>query len=369
MKSNTQLIFHTLIFSIPTLVTPIWLLLLCMMLSWSAPALAENSNDISTVTVVGEAIIIDNDIPRAKKRALQEAFSAALAKTMGSFVSAESFTHNYESLERGVFSRTEGYIKNYNVLSEAIDAGIVQLNVKVSVSISSIKDDLTALGILIDNLGNPGIYVEGQDEGLQQAQSAEVIKMLLANKGFQVLAHRTDADIVVSSKGKILTQSEIGGMIGVVSSIEIRADWSNSGYRINSRTHQSNGAGPSVTHALKAAYKTTTTQVFPAFLDSVLARWQDELTNGRTIGILVHSQNIKSIQQFRHRLSKLFGVKKATIKSFTGKSALVNTKYVGTTATLAELVNRVDFSDSNLTATITKMNNNQIEILLILKSE
>ena len=324
----------------------------------------KSKDEVSTVTVVGESIMADQDKVKAKKRALQEAFSAALTKTMGSFISAESFTHNYESLERGVFSQTQGYIKNYKVLNEVFDQGILTLKVEVSISLTSIKDDINALGILIDSLGNPGIYVAGSDEGLQKAQSTEVIKSLLTKKGFKLLQSRDKADMIITSTGKIVTQTDMGGMTGVVSSVLIRADWAESGHKIASKIHQTNGAGPNPTHALTAAYQTTTRQAFPDFLDNLVEQWQDKLNNGRAIDIIVYSNDFNTIQQFRNRLLNVFGVKSARVNNFTGKQARINIRYKGTSATLAELLNRVDFDTYAFEAKIAKMNNTQVEVEL-----
>jgi len=345
-----------------------WLCLLCIifisMHSQIGFAGDTSNNEISTLVVVGESIITDQDKIKAKKRALQEAFSAALTRAMGIFISAESFTHNYESLERGVFSQTQGYIKNYKVLNETLDHGILQLKVEVSISLTSIKDDINALGILINSLGNPGIYVAGSDEGLSQAQSVEVVKMLLVKKGFKVMQRQDKSDIIITSTGKIITQTDMGGMTGVVCSVLLRADWAESGHKIGVKTHQTNGAGPNPTYALTAAYQATTRQAFPGFLESLVKHWQDKLNNGRTIDIIVHGNDFNTIQQFRNRLLNVFGVKSAHVNAFTGKQARINIRYSGTTATLAELLNRTDFNTYSFKAKITKMNNTQLEVKL-----
>jgi len=344
------------------------ILLLLIFLSLQVPfSFADDKHalEISTVTVMGESIITDDDTIKAKKRALQEAFSAALTKTMGSFISAESFTHNYESLERGVFSQTQGYIKNYKILNEILDQGILQLKVEVSISLKSIKDDISALGILIDSLGNPGIYVSGSDEGLQKAESPEVIKSLLSEKGFKVLKSRNKADIIITSTGKIITQTDLGGMIGVVSSVLIRADWAESGHKMGSKSYQTNGAGPNPIHALTNAYRATTQHAFPDFLDSLVKHWQDKINNGRAIDVIVHSNEFNTIQQFRNRLLNVFGVKNVQVNNFTGKHARLNIRYKGTTSTLAELLNRTDFATYAFSIKILKLNTTQVEIELL----
>lgn len=122
------------------------------------------ADNVVTVEVWGEALIQDRDRPRARERALQEAFSAAITQVMGAFITAESFTRNYVSIERSVLGRTKGYVKTYQILQELTDGDFLRLLVIVTVSKEEIKDDLTALGILLDAMGNPVISLRGKEK-------------------------------------------------------------------------------------------------------------------------------------------------------------------------------------------------------------
>ncbi|NJN48166.1 MAG: hypothetical protein HC808_18690 [Candidatus Competibacteraceae bacterium] len=318
----------------------------CLLLwwSWCGPLAAERPTNppADTVTVQGEALI-DHDLPQARKRALQEAFSAALTQLLGAYLSAESYTRNYESLERGVYSKTQGYVKDYQVVHEAVTEGVLALTVQVTVTIEDVQDDLNALGIVLQSLGNPAVAVAGVDEGLTEPESVRVFQAAMADKGFRVLAgNSTQADVVIRLTGQVRNRSQISGMTGAVIALNAQATWQADKRVITSVATVSNGAGLNATDALKAAYAQAAIELVPELLQGVLVRWQDEMNNGRPLEITVNDADYSQAQSIRRRLNRLFGVKGARFKDFTTDHARITVYFTGTSDLLAELIEKTN---------------------------
>ncbi len=301
----------------------------------------------NTLTVWGEAVIYDGDIPQAKERALQEAFAAAITKVMGTMVSVEGFTRNYESIERSVFGKTKGYIKTYEVIAEKRDGDIQQLQVLVTVSEESLIDDLTALGIMLDAIGNPVVCVLGQEQGLDTAVSIPYFINELAQKGFHVLeANEKDkVGMMIRLNGSIENQTEMHGtgMNGAVVSLSANAYWQGSKKIIVALQKRTNGAGAGEKMALKNGYQRAASNLFPEFLELMTTKWQNEINNGRLISVTVQTESYEMLHKFKRRMSRIFGVKHIDITNFKSGKAEMHVKFAGKTDLFAELITRTDF--------------------------
>lgn len=326
------------------------LCLLLMGYSWAGPVMADDQP--MTITVSGEAILVENNLPQARQHALREAFSAALTQLLGSYINAESYTRNYESIERGVYSKTQGYVKNYQVLKENMDDDLLTVTVQVTVMTKPVLDDLTALGIILQAVGNPVILVQGDDEGLADSQSAQFFKQALAEKGFQVIqSDPSQADIIVRLTGRIRNQSELNSMHGAIAAVEATAHWRNNNRLIATGSTMGNGAGLNNSDALKAAYTKAAETLFPDFLKSTLTRWQDEANNGHPIEVTVANTDYRQAQLLHSRFARLLGVKKATLKSFSGDLAIFIVDFSGNADLLADLIQRTRYQNISLQVT------------------
>lgn len=284
-----------------------WWLVCCLLLlgCWLPSLIAADDKPV-TVTVQGEALIPEGDIPQARQRALQEAFSAALTQVMGSYISAESYTRNFESIERGVYGKTQGYIKHYQIQQDSVDRNVLTLTVQVTVSTQAVLDELTALGIVLSGMGNPILRVEGTDEGLSEPRSVEVFQQKLGEKGFQML-NKDDAgqaEVIVRLAGSVRSASRVAGMQGAITALNASAYWRKDNRLIASTATVSNGAGMTEVDALKAAYGAAADTLFPEFLQHLVVKWQDEINNGRPIQLTVTGGTYRQAQMFQQRLAR-----------------------------------------------------------------
>jgi hypothetical protein len=300
---------------------------------------------VKVVTCEGEALIEGADLPAARQRALQEAFAAALTQALGAYLSAESFTRNFESIERGVFTRTEGYIKTYSVLSEAKKDGLFEIQIQAQVSTEPLKDDLLALGILLDAVGNPVLGLEGQEQGLDSPASVRRFREALTRQGFRVSEAAEGADVLIRLRGSVQSSNALGGvgLYSAVVSLEANAAWRADDRTILNAAETANGAGLNEPAALADAYAKAADRLFPTFLERLTRAWQAEINSGRLVPVQVQVADMAALTRFKQRLGRVFGVEKVELKQFRPGLGDLLVRFRGSPAQLAELTAMTQF--------------------------
>lgn len=88
----------------------------------------------------GEALIVNNDLPKAKRDALAEAFKSTLQKAVGVYIKAKSKVENFELTYNKILSESEGYVKNYKILKEKTEDGVYSVEIEAEVSGQKLDD-------------------------------------------------------------------------------------------------------------------------------------------------------------------------------------------------------------------------------------
>lgn len=106
-------------------------ILLCGLLSTRVGILAAEAE---TYRGRGEALVVNNDLPKAKREALGEAFKSALQKAVGVYIKAKTKVENFEVTYSKILSDSEGYIRSFKILKEKTDDGIYSVEIEAQVS-------------------------------------------------------------------------------------------------------------------------------------------------------------------------------------------------------------------------------------------
>ncbi|WP_295587486.1 flagellar assembly protein T N-terminal domain-containing protein [uncultured Lamprocystis sp.] len=300
---------------------------------------------VKVVTCAGEALIDGADLPAARQRALQEAFAAALTQTLGAYLSAESFTRNFESIERGVYHRTAGYIKTYSVLDETSKDGVLEVRIEAQVSTGPLKDDLTAMGILLDAVGNPVVAVQGQDQGVDPPASVLRFREEFARQGLRLADSAEPSDVLLRLRGQVQSSNALGGvgLHGVVVALAAEAVKPADNRAILSAAESANGAGLNETAALADGYAKAADRLFPIVLERLTRAWQAEVNTGRLIPVQVRVADLPALIRFKQRLARVFGVDKVELKQFQPGLGELLVRFRGAPAQLAELTGMTQF--------------------------
>ena len=121
---------------------------------------AQSTGDARQVTATGMGSIINGDVAHARDDAIDDALRKGLEQVMGMMVSAETLVENYQLIEDNIFSKTQGYVQNYEVVKEGKrDEMLYEVTVNAVVKMSNLKNDLDAIATLIRRKNTPRMMV------------------------------------------------------------------------------------------------------------------------------------------------------------------------------------------------------------------
>src|SRR5690242_15046440 len=87
--------------------------------------LVSADDKLVTVEASGEAAIFNNDVVQAREKALEDALRNAVEKAVGTVISSESQTRDFELVEDRVYSQARGYVKKYDIVEKKEADGTV----------------------------------------------------------------------------------------------------------------------------------------------------------------------------------------------------------------------------------------------------
>ncbi|MDK2922278.1 MAG: hypothetical protein PWR24_1835 [Desulfonauticus sp.] len=155
-----------------------------------------SSSAAKEVITTGMAPLLGNQA-QARNQALSQALRNAVEQGVGTLIDSNTMVQNYQLISDKIYSQASGYVTNYQILSEGLspDGQMYNVTIKASVSTESIKNDLRAIGILKQQVGNPrfmAIYLPQTKSSAYRHSRAVVaaeqaINGVFARKGFVVL--------------------------------------------------------------------------------------------------------------------------------------------------------------------------------------
>ncbi|WP_224362992.1 flagellar assembly protein T N-terminal domain-containing protein [Hyalangium versicolor] len=138
-------------------------------LSWLVAAVAlaaDKTPEFVTQEATGEAAIVDNN----RDKALQDAKSAALREAVeqvaGVLLSSSTLTANNQLVSDRVFSRSDGYVRKYEVLEKKEEKGVMKVAVRAEVGTAQLDRDLQAVKALVERLAGSRLLIVVQEQSV-----------------------------------------------------------------------------------------------------------------------------------------------------------------------------------------------------------
>jgi len=332
------------------------------------------ANETETLEVIGEAAIYNQDIVAAKEAALEDAFRVAVRRTIGTWVTAESFTRNFVSIEDSIFTKTRGYIKTYETLDVTVTESVVTVAARVTVSVSPLQADLQSL---LGAMDNPQFIVLSEDPFLKEALEKE-----LKTRGFLVavcpqeecpkeITPETIAEIYENCFAEVFVLAEMdvenctktGSMWGYVIALSAESFWLDTGERLVESSARANGVGVNQEMAIKQAIGRASPTLTDAFVEKITEAWSDFLLNGRRLEISIIDVSYGDLIKLRHRLDGIYGVRNVIQRKFEEGEALLEAYFTGSSQTLADLISTTAFRD--MVILITAVGRGTINLIVI----
>ncbi len=165
------------------------LFLLCAVLFTAAPAMS------ASVEAEGIAAVENRSIEQARTESLRMAQRNAVEQVLGIILTSETLVKNFVLLEDKILTRTQGYIKRYDMLSQDCAGGQCTSRIRAEVEEIRLADDVAALAGILPMMNYPTLVVTVRQQFLAQdlnkvplemATVEQAINGHLAQKGFRL---------------------------------------------------------------------------------------------------------------------------------------------------------------------------------------
>ena len=145
------------------------------------------------VEAEGSVVNDPSDPVGTRKKALLEAQKAAVEKVVGLYLSSRTMVEKAMLVDQNILTRTDGYIKKYDILSEKQDGNLFKTRIRALVAFGDVGKDLDALGLLKSPaVGNPRVIVQLnekiQGQPIDGHWAGDALSQELLNVGFKVVS-------------------------------------------------------------------------------------------------------------------------------------------------------------------------------------
>lgn len=376
------------------------------------------ADEVETIEVRGEAAILDDDEAAARDKAIDDALRKAVESAVGTMISSETITENYQLISDRIYSRAKGYVRSYKIRDEREQDGVYIVDIRAKVAVGAVSKDVDGLATLLKRKKYPKVLVLVAEQNIgmngpaywwgktgpvsmsmRTVENALMEKM--AEKGFTFvdtevltgkksvkmpvaklsdkqamrIADVTDAQIVIVGQAVAKDQGSLGDRFGD-SNIKTRSARAVANVRVintdNGRViavaqmDKGKGFGIDAKLAGNEALKDIGQDLAEELIDKIAKAWSQELAGANRVRMTV-----KGLQSFSH-LRSFMKVLRNRVRSvqdvrkdrFSKGMAVLEIDLEGDTSALATELEAKDF-DGQFKIEITDVTNNAIGVKLL----
>lgn len=336
------------------------------------------------ITAEGVVAVTGENMAIAREKAIDDALRRAVEQAVGTLVSSDTMTSNFQLVHDKILAQTSGYVKNYQIIKEGRVGQEFRVTVMADVGRENLQRTLEALGLLHELKEKPKVMVVIEEkvgglfgttawENVGQAESTMMERLMAA--GFNVVdpamvraniprdkalrllegdpkaaaatGLQYGAQVVIT--GRAFSKNAGAKLLGtqmqsIQATLQARVVRSDDGRVISSRSEQGTKAHIDEMQGGALAIKEASEKLADALINDILASWKKEVY-GRSqeitlvISGLVSYRHLSAVKKFLE--SDLQGVKAVHQRSFTQGTAELSLDYGGKTSFVAdELANK-----------------------------
>ncbi len=314
--------------------------------------------EIITVEAEGEVNVITGNALATREAGLMAAQKKALEKALGVLVTGQIVVSQAQVIEDQVFSKTAGYMKSWEVLSEREEDGVHYTKVRARVKFGDVRKDVDSLGLLIRTrkVGNPRVLVlveekvDGTPSGNRNVETGLASQLL--EKGYKVVdpeqlaeirkqeevlkalngdesaaanvGRRMGAEVVLvgTASSNFFTDQGLEGMFSYRGTAALKAVKAGSGQVVLAVTKQAGGMDLSREMAANMCFAKMTEEAGKEISEKLApALWEGASVQIVVTGISAFEQLNRIVEAVR----ALDGVQSVVTRSFAGGQAVLDT--------------------------------------------
>ena len=350
---------------------------------------AENA-EVVKVEIKGYAQITEAGEQDAYDRALKHGFRKAVEKILGTIIQSKTKIENSVLIKDEIMVKSEGFVKNFKVLSQQNQSGTKYLKMMVWVTKNDIKDDLLALGILNDDVGRPTLLVV-TDESKMNKKPSEIIKNHLygffkkrrfrfidvPNSLFKTknqnnfeteMSHwgiQNGAQILImgsaQSEEQKINYFENTGFKSVKSKVIIKAIYTGDGEVITSKMVTSAASAPNLQVAQDNSIEKALANLSPELLNAIIEHWKEASSEGFEYEISISGISFSEAKLIKDAMeSRVEGIKKVFEKNYQKNKMNYLVRYTGLSSQLAGML--ILKRKTQVPLELIELNNKRLEL-------
>lgn len=341
----------------------------------SAAAASYGQGD-TLVTADGIGDIASGSEGKTRDAAIEDALRKAVEQAVGTFIQSETVVQNYMIVNDNILARSTGYVKKYDILNESKDGNAYKVTVRAEISSEKLRDDLTAIGLLMVRKHKPRVMVVIPEQNLGKTVSnpageTEIIKRFL-EKGFKLVDQsqvskiryndrikaaiegdaklaakiglQHGAEVIIIGEAFSEPLGSIGGMVSSRARVDARVIKIDTGEIMAADGKQASGIDITEVVAGKKAIQKAAEDIADYMIEEILAKWSAEVTNSNSVELVIAGTTYAQLTELKALLSKSFrGVKGIHQKSFTGNRAVIEVDLKSDIQAFADELAQKDF--------------------------
>jgi len=130
-----------------------FILLMAVSLSHSS---AEEVNEIEAE---GVAVILQGNLAMTREAATEEALRKSVEQAVGIVIDSQTLVENSQLVSDRAYSQSRAYMKGYHIIKEEKADPLFRVGVEASVATGHLKDDLSALRIVLTRVHKPRMTI------------------------------------------------------------------------------------------------------------------------------------------------------------------------------------------------------------------
>ena len=315
-----------------------WTSLIALALSGSRlGAGVQLGSSAGKVTVTGAAPI-DASRAAARDRALHQAFRLAVERVAGVIVESETIVRNLALFEDNILTKTEGYVQDYEIISEHDSGGILTVEVEVDVVHGRLSNDLRSIGILLRRANFPVVSVDTPilrvaplpgpsqhiltDDGALATRLAMELRSLLRDHGLEVVDPDSAGPGIppVAYVGGSVDVADAGSIAGTsmmssTATVSLQATEVATGATLATSRTRSRAAGISLHDARERAAGQSVEIATEELVSNLLDTWSDRVNNRDAVLLSVRGiQSFPQVAWLREAIMDRFAETEAVIE-------------------------------------------------------
>ncbi|MCP4153858.1 MAG: hypothetical protein GY757_39390 [bacterium] len=337
------------------------MLSLSLLMGHYLPAKGKKSETIE-VTAVGEAA---GTGVAGREKSRENALRNAVEKGFGVYVDSATLAENAAIIHDDVVAQTRGYVKDYDILKQTEQDGIVTTQIKARVSMEKIWESDT-MQLLLKRMGAPRFIILSAEEheGRPAATSFALQKVTeqLVARGFNLVKATNTGDLNTGQIQRALADNQQAAEIGKKANAEIvvlldttaRFVKQSHAYGQNFSIYRGNNeikavqvdTGTIIASSVKTRQSGTIKKaVMNAANDNageivkqLLSAWSDYLNMGRTIQLEITGITVTQLMRIVEEIQSVEGVSSVTQRDYQARRANLEIKSKHKAMYLAESI-------------------------------